>query len=37
VLSWLQAHCPEHLDPALLEVVEDLLAGAERREADQHR
>jgi hypothetical protein len=37
VLSWLQAHCAEHLDPALLEVVEDLLAGAERREADQHR
>jgi len=31
VLTWLQAHCAEHLDPALLGVVEDLLNDAERR------
>jgi hypothetical protein len=31
-VSWLRAHCPEHLDAALLAAVEDLVADAERRE-----
>jgi hypothetical protein len=31
VLRWLQAHCPEHLDPALLAAVTELLDHAEVR------
>jgi hypothetical protein len=30
VLGWLQAHCPQHVDPALLAAVEALLEQAER-------
>jgi hypothetical protein len=30
VLGWLQAHCPEHLDPALVAAVEALLERADR-------
>ena len=31
VFTWLQRHCPAHLDPALLAVVKDLLEEVEHR------